>query len=60
MDPVASAQSTITDLMAHRTGLPAHNFAYFLNNDSIPAAEHTTILFLFNIYGKLKYPPAAD
>ncbi|KAJ7336729.1 hypothetical protein DFH08DRAFT_1017783 [Mycena albidolilacea] len=37
LDPVASAQSTITDLMAHRTGLPAYDFAYFLNNDSIPA-----------------------
>ncbi|KAJ7321670.1 beta-lactamase/transpeptidase-like protein, partial [Mycena albidolilacea] len=37
LDTVASAQSTITDLMAHRTGLPAHDFAYFLNNDSIPA-----------------------
>ncbi|KAJ7309285.1 hypothetical protein DFH08DRAFT_1049924, partial [Mycena albidolilacea] len=23
--------------MAHRTGLPAYDFAYFLNNDSIPA-----------------------
>jgi hypothetical protein len=43
-DPVASAQSTITDLMAHRTGLPVHDFAYFLN-DSIPAVVHTAILF---------------
>ncbi|KAJ7249450.1 beta-lactamase/transpeptidase-like protein [Mycena rebaudengoi] len=28
MDPVASAESTITDLMSHRTGLPRHDFMY--------------------------------
>ncbi|KAJ7484270.1 beta-lactamase/transpeptidase-like protein [Mycena latifolia] len=33
MDPVASSESTITDLMSHRTGLPAHNFGFFLFNN---------------------------
>ncbi|KAJ7818469.1 hypothetical protein B0H14DRAFT_2203073, partial [Mycena olivaceomarginata] len=60
LHPVASAQSTITDLMAHRTGLPAHDFAYFLNNDSIPAVwyilPYYSLLPPFNICGKLKYP----
>ncbi|KAJ6609281.1 beta-lactamase/transpeptidase-like protein [Mycena sp. CBHHK59/15] len=37
MDPVASSESTITDLMSHRTGLPAHNFGFFLFNDSLPS-----------------------
>ncbi|KAJ7111219.1 beta-lactamase/transpeptidase-like protein [Mycena epipterygia] len=44
MDPVASSESTITDLMSHRTGLPAHDFSYFVSNDSIPA-----------LVGRLKY-----
>ncbi|KAJ7766554.1 beta-lactamase/transpeptidase-like protein [Mycena maculata] len=36
-DPVASSESTITDLMGHRTGMPAHDFSYFVLNDTIPA-----------------------
>ncbi|KAJ7670402.1 beta-lactamase/transpeptidase-like protein, partial [Mycena rosella] len=35
MDPVASSESTITDLMSHRTGLPSHNFGFFLFNDTL-------------------------
>ncbi|KAF8171179.1 beta-lactamase/transpeptidase-like protein [Mycena galopus ATCC 62051] len=35
IDPVATSQSTISDLMSHRTGLPAHNFGAFLFNDTI-------------------------
>ncbi|KAJ7453772.1 beta-lactamase/transpeptidase-like protein [Mycena latifolia] len=37
MDPVASKESTITDLMSHRTGLPRHDFSYFVFNDTVPA-----------------------
>ncbi|KAJ7475508.1 beta-lactamase/transpeptidase-like protein [Mycena galericulata] len=37
MDPVASAESTITDLMGHRTGMPAHDYSYFTFNDTLPA-----------------------
>lgn len=33
MDPVASAESTITDLMSHRTGLPRHDFSYSADED---------------------------
>ncbi|KAJ7154577.1 beta-lactamase/transpeptidase-like protein [Mycena filopes] len=36
MDPFASAQSTITDLMSHRTGMPRHDFAYSVS-DEVPA-----------------------
>ncbi|KAJ6570537.1 beta-lactamase/transpeptidase-like protein [Mycena vulgaris] len=36
-DPVASAESTIIDLMSHRTELPCHDFSYFISNDCIPA-----------------------
>ncbi|CAK5272059.1 unnamed protein product [Mycena citricolor] len=32
-DPVATAQSTITDLMSHRTGMPRHDFAYSRTDD---------------------------
>ncbi|KAF7338792.1 Beta-lactamase class penicillin binding protein [Mycena sanguinolenta] len=31
MDPVASSESTITDLMSHRTGLPRHDVAWSLS-----------------------------
>ncbi|KAJ7261002.1 beta-lactamase/transpeptidase-like protein [Mycena rebaudengoi] len=34
MDPVASAGSTITDLMSHRTGLPRHDVMYNPNEDT--------------------------
>ncbi|KAF7374353.1 Beta-lactamase class penicillin binding protein [Mycena sanguinolenta] len=38
MDPVASSQSTITDLMSHRTGLPRHNVAFkFSMLDEVPS-----------------------
>ncbi|KAF7338713.1 Beta-lactamase class penicillin binding protein [Mycena sanguinolenta] len=37
VDPVATSESTITDLMSHRTGLPSHDFGYFRYNDSVPA-----------------------
>ncbi|KAF8217636.1 beta-lactamase/transpeptidase-like protein [Mycena galopus ATCC 62051] len=33
MDPVASSQSTITDLMSHRTGMPRHDYSYALSDD---------------------------
>ncbi|KAJ7234657.1 hypothetical protein C8J57DRAFT_1531380 [Mycena rebaudengoi] len=29
MDPVASAESTIVDVMSHRTGLPRHDLIFF-------------------------------
>ncbi|KAJ7448276.1 beta-lactamase/transpeptidase-like protein [Mycena galericulata] len=35
MDPVASTESTIVDVMSHRTGLPRHDFAASLS-DSVP------------------------
>ncbi|KAJ7873543.1 hypothetical protein B0H14DRAFT_2188756, partial [Mycena olivaceomarginata] len=28
LDPIATSESTITDLMTHRTGLPRHDFAF--------------------------------
>jgi hypothetical protein len=34
MDPVASAGSTITDLMSHRTGLPRHDFMYSMSENA--------------------------
>ncbi|KAJ7908943.1 beta-lactamase/transpeptidase-like protein [Mycena leptocephala] len=34
IDSVASAESTITDIMSHRTGLPSHDFGLFLFNDT--------------------------
>ncbi|KAJ6469451.1 beta-lactamase/transpeptidase-like protein [Mycena sanguinolenta] len=37
VDPIATSESTITDLMSHRTGLPRHDFGYFYYNDTIPA-----------------------
>ncbi|KAJ7774038.1 beta-lactamase/transpeptidase-like protein [Mycena metata] len=37
MDAIASSESTIADLMSHRTGLPAHDFGFFLFNDTFPA-----------------------
>ncbi|KAJ7645754.1 beta-lactamase/transpeptidase-like protein [Mycena rosella] len=37
VDPVASSESTIMDLMSHRTGLPRHNYSYFVYNDTLPA-----------------------
>ncbi|KAJ6469361.1 beta-lactamase/transpeptidase-like protein [Mycena sanguinolenta] len=38
MDPVASSESTITDLMSHRTGLPRHDVAFSLSIfDSVPS-----------------------
>ncbi|KAJ6462270.1 beta-lactamase/transpeptidase-like protein [Mycena vitilis] len=37
LDPIASSESTITDLMSHRTGLPSNDFSYFTYNDTIPA-----------------------
>ncbi|KAJ6462271.1 beta-lactamase/transpeptidase-like protein [Mycena vitilis] len=37
VDPIASSESTITDLMSHRTGLPGSDFSYFTANDTIPA-----------------------
>ncbi|KAJ7451980.1 beta-lactamase/transpeptidase-like protein, partial [Mycena latifolia] len=37
MDPVASSESTIIDLMSHRTGLPRHDESYFVFNDTLPA-----------------------
>ncbi|KAF8217633.1 beta-lactamase/transpeptidase-like protein [Mycena galopus ATCC 62051] len=33
MDPVASSESTITDLMSHRTGMPRHDYTYALSDD---------------------------
>ncbi|KAJ6599954.1 beta-lactamase/transpeptidase-like protein [Mycena vulgaris] len=33
IDPVASAESTITDLMSHRTGLPRHDLSYGADDD---------------------------
>ncbi|KAF8879116.1 beta-lactamase/transpeptidase-like protein [Infundibulicybe gibba] len=33
MDPIATQQSTIIDLMSHRTGLPRHDFSYRPNED---------------------------
>ncbi|KAJ7154569.1 beta-lactamase/transpeptidase-like protein [Mycena filopes] len=33
MDPFASAQSTITDLMSHRTGMPRHDFTYSVSDE---------------------------
>ncbi|KAF9070757.1 beta-lactamase/transpeptidase-like protein, partial [Rhodocollybia butyracea] len=32
-DPIATSESTIIDLMSHRTGLPRHDLVY---NDSVP------------------------
>ncbi|KAJ7652951.1 beta-lactamase/transpeptidase-like protein [Mycena rosella] len=40
MDPVASSESTIMDLMSHRTGLPRHDYSYFVYNDTFPALIH--------------------
>ncbi|KAJ6569366.1 beta-lactamase/transpeptidase-like protein [Mycena capillaripes] len=37
MDPVASSESTITDLMSHRTGMPKHDVTFFVPNDTYPA-----------------------
>ncbi|KAF7338793.1 Beta-lactamase class penicillin binding protein [Mycena sanguinolenta] len=38
MDPVASSESTITDLMSHRTGLPRHDVAFSLSIfDEVPS-----------------------
>ncbi|KAJ7662523.1 beta-lactamase/transpeptidase-like protein [Mycena polygramma] len=37
VDPIASSESTITDLMSHRTGVPGNDFSYFTANDTIPA-----------------------
>ncbi|KAJ6600442.1 beta-lactamase/transpeptidase-like protein [Mycena vulgaris] len=33
MDPVASAESTITDLMSHRTGLPSNDYSLSASED---------------------------
>ncbi|KAJ6620375.1 beta-lactamase/transpeptidase-like protein [Mycena sp. CBHHK59/15] len=33
MDPVASAESNIIDLMSHRTGLPGHDLIFSLSDD---------------------------
>ncbi|KAF7345808.1 Beta-lactamase class penicillin binding protein [Mycena venus] len=35
MDPVASAESTIVDVMSHRTGLPRHDLIFF-PTDTVP------------------------
>ncbi|KAF8191527.1 beta-lactamase/transpeptidase-like protein [Mycena galopus ATCC 62051] len=35
MDPVASAESTIVDVMSHRTGLPRHDLIFF-PSDTVP------------------------
>ncbi|KAJ7348606.1 beta-lactamase/transpeptidase-like protein [Mycena albidolilacea] len=37
MDPVASSESTIIDLMSHRTGLPRHDESYFVKNETLRA-----------------------
>jgi CubicO group peptidase (beta-lactamase class C family) len=35
MDPIASSESTIIDLMSHRTGLPRHDESYFVKNATL-------------------------
>ncbi|KAJ7155199.1 beta-lactamase/transpeptidase-like protein [Mycena filopes] len=43
MDPVASSESTVVDIMSHRTGLPRHDFLTPLNvssADVIPRLQH--------------------
>jgi hypothetical protein len=35
MDPIASAESTIVDVMSHRTGLPRHDLIFF-PADTVP------------------------
>ncbi|KAL0069301.1 hypothetical protein AAF712_003666 [Marasmius tenuissimus] len=35
-DPIATAQSTIIDVMSHRTGLPRHDFMYTHNDTTVP------------------------
>jgi CubicO group peptidase (beta-lactamase class C family) len=42
MDPVASSESAIIDLMSHRTGLPRHDESYFVKNETLPALVSAT------------------
>ncbi|KAJ7249404.1 beta-lactamase/transpeptidase-like protein [Mycena rebaudengoi] len=44
MDPVASAESTITDLMSHRTGLPRHDFMFSMSDNISSAIERLQYL----------------
>ncbi|KAJ6627616.1 hypothetical protein B0H10DRAFT_1747767, partial [Mycena sp. CBHHK59/15] len=44
MDPVASSESTITDLMSHRTGLPRHDFTYSVSDDVLSLVKRLRYL----------------
>ncbi|KAJ6627618.1 beta-lactamase/transpeptidase-like protein [Mycena sp. CBHHK59/15] len=44
MDPVASSESTITDLMSHRTGMPRHDLAYSLSDAILPLIKRLRYL----------------
>ncbi|KAJ7249453.1 beta-lactamase/transpeptidase-like protein [Mycena rebaudengoi] len=44
MDPVASAESTITDLMSHRTGLPRHDFMFSMSDNISSVIERLQYL----------------
>lgn len=43
MDPVASSESNIVDLMSHRTGLPRHDFMEPLDISSAEAVSLSSI-----------------
>ncbi|KAJ7182523.1 beta-lactamase/transpeptidase-like protein [Mycena crocata] len=53
MDPIASAESSITDLMSHRTGLPRHDIM-FGKNDTLPAIPSAEFRETFQ-YNNLMY-----
>ncbi|KAF8884177.1 beta-lactamase/transpeptidase-like protein [Infundibulicybe gibba] len=44
MDPIASNQSTIIDLMSHRTGLPRHDLSYRASDDIQTVVAKTKFL----------------
>ncbi|KAJ7655931.1 beta-lactamase/transpeptidase-like protein, partial [Mycena rosella] len=70
MDPVASAESTIMDLMSHRTGLPRHDLSFSAEDDVAtlvkrlrylkPSTGFSRTLQYTNImYAVLSYLPTA-
>ncbi len=43
MDPVATDEATIIDLMNHRSGLPPHDFMAALTDDVLDVVGHIYI-----------------
>jgi hypothetical protein len=56
MDPIASAGSSIIDVMSHRTGLPRYDYSFFLPNDTMPSIVS---LILLSAHSDENNPPCS-